>query len=76
MNPCARPSDRHCGYAPLIVVPVTEPATWSGTETVVVAGADHGMDIPGDPVASVHALGRYVDTLVRFLPAPESADRA
>ncbi|MBA3416792.1 MAG: hypothetical protein H0U10_16350 [Chloroflexia bacterium] len=42
-----------------------------GIETVVVAGADHGMDIPGDPIASVQALGRYVDALVRFLPAPD-----
>ena len=39
-----------------------------GTDAVVVDGADHGLDIPGDPVASVQALGRYVAALVRFLP--------
>jgi pimeloyl-ACP methyl ester carboxylesterase len=36
-------------------------------ETVVVEGADHGMDIPGDPVASVRAVERVVEALGRFL---------
>jgi predicted alpha/beta-hydrolase family hydrolase len=36
-------------------------------ESVVVEGADHGMDIEGDPVASVRALELVVDELVRFL---------
>ena len=36
-------------------------------ETVVVAGADHGMDLQGDPVASVGALERIVAAMVRFL---------
>ena len=45
-------------------------------ETVVVEDADHGMDVPGDPVASVRALGRYVEALVRFLPGPEGAESA
>ena len=47
-----------------------------GIETIVVDGADHGMDIPGDPVASVRALGRYVEALVRFLPGPDAAGSA
>ncbi len=36
-------------------------------ESVVVEGADHGMDIEGDPVASVRALEQVVDGMVRFL---------
>ena len=36
-------------------------------EAVVVEGADHGMDISGDPIASVHAVERVVDALMRFL---------
>jgi hypothetical protein len=41
--------------------------------TVVVEGAEHGMDIPGDPVASVRALERIVAAQIRFLPSPEDA---
>lgn len=36
-------------------------------EAVVVEGADHGMDIAGDPVGSVRAVERFVDALARFL---------
>jgi predicted alpha/beta-hydrolase family hydrolase len=36
-------------------------------EAVVVRNADHGMDIPGDPVASVRAVERVVEALGRFL---------
>ena len=36
-------------------------------EAVVVRNADHGMDIPGDPIASVHAVERVVEALGRFL---------
>jgi predicted alpha/beta-hydrolase family hydrolase len=36
-------------------------------EAVVVRNADHGMDIPGDPIASVRALERVVEALGRFL---------
>jgi predicted alpha/beta-hydrolase family hydrolase len=36
-------------------------------EAVVVTNADHGMDIPGDPIASVHAVERVVEALGRFL---------
>jgi predicted alpha/beta-hydrolase family hydrolase len=36
-------------------------------EAVVVKNADHGMDIPGDPVASVRAVERVVEALGRFL---------
>ncbi len=36
-------------------------------EAVVVKNADHGMDIPGDPIASVRAVERVVEALGRFL---------
>ncbi len=36
-------------------------------EAVVVRNADHGMDIPGDPIASVRAVERVVEALSRFL---------
>jgi pimeloyl-ACP methyl ester carboxylesterase len=36
-------------------------------EAVVVEGADLGMDIPGDPAASVRAVERVVEALGRFL---------
>jgi fermentation-respiration switch protein FrsA (DUF1100 family) len=36
-------------------------------EAVVVTNADHGIDIPGDPIASVRAVGRVVEALSRFL---------
>jgi len=36
-------------------------------QTVVIEGADHGMDIAGDPVASVRAVEQIVAALVRFL---------
>jgi predicted alpha/beta-hydrolase family hydrolase len=36
-------------------------------EAVVVRNADHGMDIPGDPIASVRAVERVVEALTRFL---------
>jgi predicted alpha/beta-hydrolase family hydrolase len=36
-------------------------------EAVIVKDADHGMDIPGDPIASVRALERVVEALGRFL---------
>jgi pimeloyl-ACP methyl ester carboxylesterase len=39
----------------------------TGGEAVVIDGADHGMDIPGDPVASVQALEGVVEALSRFL---------
>lgn len=38
-------------------------------EAVVVDGADHGMDIAGDPVESVRALERVVEAMVQFLRA-------
>jgi hypothetical protein len=34
---------------------------------VIVKNADHGMDIPGDPIASVRAVERVVEALGRFL---------
>ncbi|MCD6033441.1 MAG: hypothetical protein K0S78_5627 [Thermomicrobiales bacterium] len=36
-------------------------------EAVVVRNADHGMDIPGDSIASVRAVERVVEALSRFL---------
>ena len=45
-------------------------------ETVVAEGAEHGMDLPGDPVASVRALERIVAAQVRFLPFPTGATDA
>ena len=36
-------------------------------QTVVIASADHGMDIAGDPVASVRAVEQVVAALARFL---------
>jgi fermentation-respiration switch protein FrsA (DUF1100 family) len=36
-------------------------------EAVVVKNADHGLDIPGDPIASIRAVERVVETLGRFL---------
>jgi predicted alpha/beta-hydrolase family hydrolase len=36
-------------------------------EAVVVRNADHGMDIPGDPIASVRAVERVIEALGRFL---------
>jgi predicted alpha/beta-hydrolase family hydrolase len=36
-------------------------------EAVVVRNANHGMDIPGDPIASVRAVERVVEALSRFL---------
>jgi fermentation-respiration switch protein FrsA (DUF1100 family) len=35
-------------------------------EAVIVKNADHGMDIPGDPIASVRAVERVVEALGRF----------
>ena len=39
----------------------------TGGEAVVIDGADHGMDIAGDPVASVRALERIVEAMAGFL---------
>lgn len=39
----------------------------TGGEAVVVEGADHGMDVPGGPVASVRAVERAVAAMQRFL---------
>ena len=39
----------------------------TGGETVVVPGADHGLDIRGDPVASVRAVEQVVRALQAFL---------
>ena len=39
-------------------------------EAVVVKNADHGMDIPGDPIASIRAVERVVEALGRFLTRP------
>jgi hypothetical protein len=44
----------------------------TGGTAVVVDGADHGLDIPGDPVASVEGLERVVAALTRFFNSAES----
>ncbi len=44
----------------------------TGGAAVVVDGADHGLDIPGDPVASVQGLERVVAALTRFLSVGHS----
>lgn len=36
-------------------------------EAVVIEGADHGLDVPGDPVASVQGLERVVRAIRDFL---------
>src|SRR5215204_3203435 len=36
-------------------------------EAVIVTNADHGLDIPGDPIASVRAVERVVEALSQFL---------
>lgn len=36
-------------------------------EAVVVEGADHGMDVPGDPIASIRAVERAVEAMGRLL---------
>lgn len=41
--------------------------TATNGEAVVVEGAEHGMDIEGDPIASVRAVAQVVEGLDRFL---------
>jgi len=36
-------------------------------ELVVVAGADHGFDIPGDVTGSIEALGQAIKALDQFI---------
>jgi hypothetical protein len=55
-------ADSH--YDPAMLEEVREA---TNGEAVVVEGADHGMDVEGDPVASVRGLERVVEALVRFL---------
>lgn len=38
----------------------------SGAEAVVIEGADHGLDVPGDPIASVRGLERVIAALNAF----------
>lgn len=40
----------------------------SGVDVVVVAGADHSMDVSGDIEGSIDAMGRLMSRLDRFLP--------
>jgi predicted alpha/beta-hydrolase family hydrolase len=51
-------------YNPVIL---QEMSAATNGEAVVVDGADHGMDIPGDPVGSVRGLERIVVALSQFL---------
>jgi hypothetical protein len=38
----------------------------SGAEALVVEGADHGLDIPGDAIGSVEAMQTIVTAIERF----------
>jgi hypothetical protein len=51
-------------YDPALLASLRET---SGTELLVVEGADHGFDIPGDITGSVEALGAVVTAVERFL---------
>lgn len=42
--------------------------TRGGVETVVIEGADHSMDIPGDIAGSIRAVGEVMTRLAAFLP--------
>lgn len=44
-----------------------------GCEAVVVGGADHSLDVPGDPVGSVRAVERVVAALVAFVGGADTA---
>jgi predicted alpha/beta-hydrolase family hydrolase len=44
----------------------------TGGAAMVVDGADHGLDIPGNPVASVHELERVMAAMTRFFNPGES----
>jgi hypothetical protein len=39
----------------------------SGAKALVVEGADHGLDIPGDAIGSVEAMQTIVTAIERFL---------
>jgi hypothetical protein len=36
-------------------------------EALELPGADHSLQVPGDPVASVGALGRLTEAIARFV---------
>lgn len=44
-----------------------------GCSAVVVEAADHSLDVAGDPVASVRAVGRVVAALGAFLARADGA---
>lgn len=44
-----------------------EVAKFSGQQILEIPGADHGLEIPGDPLASVRALGEIVATVGAFV---------
>lgn len=43
-----------------------EVAKSSGQQILEIPGADHGLEIPGDPSASVRILGEIVTTIITF----------
>ena len=51
-------------YDPKLLAPLSET---SGTELLVIEGADHGLDIPGDAIGSVEAMRRIVVYIERFI---------
>jgi hypothetical protein len=66
--------------APALLVGGTADESWrgdvarrAGQEVVELEGADHGLQIPGDPVASVDALRRVVERLDEFVAARTAA---
>lgn len=53
-------------YEPLSLDEVREAIEGEG-QVVLIEGADHGLDIPGDPIASVKAVEQVVAALQAFL---------
>jgi hypothetical protein len=44
-----------------------EVAKSSGQQLLEIPGANHGLEIPGDPSASVRLLGEIVSTIITFM---------
>jgi hypothetical protein len=60
--------------AKTLIIGGTADETWngevaksSGQQLLEIPGADHGLEIPGDPAASVRLLGEIVSTIGTFL---------
>jgi hypothetical protein len=77
-----RESIRRHGRASLLAIGTADPhhdpgaldeARAAGCEVVAVEGADHGLDVPGDAVASVRAVERVVAALGTFVARERAA---